>query len=216
MSLPLSLLFGKWQQFTDDLGAPLANGSLSFFIAGTTTPQAVYADSGGMTSLGSTVTLNGEGRPSSGSNLVGVYLLPTGYKVNVYNQAAVLQSSTDDVEDVGAAFLSDLANIWAQGSKSVTTGYTITPTDNWVSVAEPTTNPAIINLQPAASRGTILFIQNVTAATTVAITPNGSETINGVAGPYTLPIAASPVFPALLLLSDGVSNFLAFQSLGAH
>jgi hypothetical protein len=215
MSLPLSLLFGKWQQFTDDLGAPLANGSLKFFIAGTTTPQAVYADSDGMTSLGTTVDLNGAGRPSSGSNLVGVYLLPTGYKVNVYNQAAVLQSSTDDVEDVGSAFLADLANIWATGSKSVTTGYTVADSDNWVSVSEPTTNPAILNLPAAASRGGVLFVQNI-GPTPVSVTPNGSETINSIAGAYALPIAASPVFPALLLLSDGVSNWLAFQSLGAH
>lgn len=42
-------------------GIPLVNGTLNFFVAGTTTPKAVFLDAGGVTSLGSIVTLNSRG-----------------------------------------------------------------------------------------------------------------------------------------------------------
>src|SRR5260370_370679 len=55
------LPFGK-QQFTDANGGPLAGGSVSFFIPGTTTPKNTWQDAGETTLNTNPVTLDSAGR----------------------------------------------------------------------------------------------------------------------------------------------------------
>lgn len=52
------------QQYFDANGDPLENGTIEFFLTGTSTPTAVYSDSSG-TSLGTSVTLNSIGAPQT-------------------------------------------------------------------------------------------------------------------------------------------------------
>lgn len=196
MALPLSLLFGSWFTFFDDDGAVLSAGTLNFFAAGTLTPQSVFADSDGGSSLGAIVTLSAAGRPESMSSPTGVYLSPTGYKLIVKNSLGSTVRTQDNIEDVGAAFLSDLGEFLSQGQKTATSPYTITDDDNFVSMAGGT-----ILLQPVNDRSQQLIIQNTSTSVTIAVTPDGSENINGVAAAYTLPAAtAAPNLPAVTLL----------------
>ena len=51
-------------QYVDTNGAPLNNGTLSAYIAGTSTPATMYADDLG-TAAGSIITLNARGEPRS-------------------------------------------------------------------------------------------------------------------------------------------------------
>ena len=70
------------QQLFDDNGAPLAGGKLYSYQAGTSTPQATYADASGTLNTNPLV-LDASGR--------GTYYLPagTGYKFNLTNASGV-------------------------------------------------------------------------------------------------------------------------------
>ena len=54
--------FGNSQQFFDPKGNVLSGGTLSSYLAGTTTPTITYSDNGGSTSNGSVLTLGSDGR----------------------------------------------------------------------------------------------------------------------------------------------------------
>jgi microcystin-dependent protein len=70
------------QQFFDDNGAPLAGGKLYSYAAGTSTPQATYADAGGTPNV-NPIILDASGRAT--------YYLPTGvgYKFNLTDASNV-------------------------------------------------------------------------------------------------------------------------------
>lgn len=73
-------------QATNSDDSPLAGGYYLFFSAATTTPKAVYSDSGRSVSLGTQVNLNSSGAPVSGSNVPVLIYLGTGaYKVELYD-----------------------------------------------------------------------------------------------------------------------------------
>lgn len=59
--------------FVDTNGAPVSGGTLSAYLAGTTTPTAMYSDSIG-TSAGSVVTLNARGEPEASGNTIMIWL----------------------------------------------------------------------------------------------------------------------------------------------
>ena len=59
--------------FVDTNGAPLSGGTLSAFLAGTTTPTNMYVDSSG-TIGGSVITLNARGEPEISGNTVMIWL----------------------------------------------------------------------------------------------------------------------------------------------
>jgi len=210
VALPLALLPLVRQRFfkiTADGLEPLSGGTLQFFIAGTDTPQPVFADSEGDTPLGTTVTLDADGYAPS------IYISPIGYKVRLLDEDDVQIFSQDNVEDVGSAFLAYLGQISSEGSKDVESGYEVDEEDNLVTVNEPTTDPATIVLPSAASRGLPVTIKNV-GTTAVAVTPSGVETIDTIAAAFTLPAAVSPIFPTVTLIPDGVSGWYIQSSHG--
>lgn len=63
VSVRLSPL-GNPQQFFDTKGNILAGGKLSTYVAGTTTPQVTYSDSGGNNPNSTTLILDSSGRPT--------------------------------------------------------------------------------------------------------------------------------------------------------
>lgn len=54
--------FGNTQQFFDPKGNVLAGGTLSTYLAGTTTPATTYSDNGGVNTNGPVLTLGSDGR----------------------------------------------------------------------------------------------------------------------------------------------------------
>jgi hypothetical protein len=196
MALPLSLLFGDWSIFVDANGAPLAGGSLSFYQAGTLIAQSVYADANQITTLGAVVTLNASGQPMNGINPTGVFILPTGYKLIIADVNAATIHTQDQIEDVGAAFLSTLGTFLATGQKGATSPYTVLTADNFVSIAGGT-----ILLPAAASRTQAISVQNTSTSVTTAVTPNGGELINSVAGAYTLQAGSTAVKAPVVTLA---------------
>lgn len=180
---------------TDEGIQPL-QGSLSFFVAGTSTPTEVFADPEGNVSLGTIVNMDADGY------LPAVYIPDFGIKAILYtevNAGGPQIWEQDGISDPGTSFLSTMGQTFTEGSKDVAAGYEITNDDNFVTVNEPVTDPAPIILQESAERGLPITIKNL-GPTEVDITPQGVETIDGIAFPFTLPAANSPIFPTVTLL----------------
>lgn len=200
---------GLNRQFTDNNGDPLALGSLEFLITGTSTPKAVYSTALRTVSLGTTLDLDAEGRCDA------FFLGSGGYDINLYDADDALVLSFVNVEDTPLTQFNGLGNLLVTGEDDAPDGYTVLPTDNFVS----TTVGGTLNLQAAADRtatsygGMLLTLKN-RSATTWAVTPDGADTIEGIAAAFTLPAASSPTFPTIQLGSDGVSNWWIVSSHG--
>jgi hypothetical protein len=102
----LSPLFGAGTQLFTNQGVILAGGSIASFQAGTTTPQPTYTDSTGVTSNGTSVTLDSSGRTTQ------ELWLTAGqpYKFIVYDSNSVQVGPTWDniggVNDPGSSSIS--------------------------------------------------------------------------------------------------------------
>jgi hypothetical protein len=48
----------------------------------------------------------------------------------------------------------------------------------------------------------------------LSVTPNGTDTLDTLAAVYTVPVAASPVFPTITIVSDGTSALYIASSHG--
>jgi hypothetical protein len=80
-------------------GAVVSGAKLKFFDAGTSTTKTVYSDSGLTTSLGSTVTCDSAGYPTSdGTTKCQVYTGIANYKVRITTSADVTLSEHDNVK----------------------------------------------------------------------------------------------------------------------
>jgi hypothetical protein len=208
--MALGLLPWVPQQFFDSDGNPLAGGFVHFYEAGSMlVDQDTYEDSDGVTANPNPIELDTDGRPPDP-----IFILPTGYLVQVLNADLVQQYVVDNVSDPGAVFAANFGTVTSAGSQDVNSGYTVLATDWLVTIdATESTNPCIINLPSATDYTNALTIKNY-ATVAVSIVPNGSETIDSIAGAYSLDAAASPNFPAVTLISDHVSAWTIVSSHG--
>lgn len=85
-------------RLVNTLGVPYSGAVLRFFDAGTTTPKTVYADADLTVALGTSVTMDSAGYPTSnGTTKTIVYLGTSPYKVTGETSAAVSLFSHDNV-----------------------------------------------------------------------------------------------------------------------
>lgn len=85
-------VFDPGWRATDSTGAIVSGAKLKFFDAGTTTPKLVYSNSGLSSSLGSTVTCNSAGYPTSdGTNPCTVFTGTAAYKLVIYQSDGTTQ-----------------------------------------------------------------------------------------------------------------------------
>lgn len=98
------------QQYFDNNGDPLSSGTITTFIAGTSTPLATYSDVGLTTPNGNPVPLNAAGRPTSGA----IVLTPgasykfivkdsTGSTIATYDNISSIPGSSAGVDLTGLA-----------------------------------------------------------------------------------------------------------------
>lgn len=189
---------------TDDGGAiaPLADGFIYFYLAGTSTPEDVFADTDLSTPLSNPVELDADGRPPA------IYLSPVSYKVVVTDRDLVTVYTLDGYRDVSQVVLATLGAALGEGAADVTSGYAVLQADHTIEVASTGgPNPCVVNLQPAGERTWPLCIINK-GTVALAVTPDGAETINGIAGAFTIPAAASPVFPSAVFMPRSSSNYV--------
>jgi len=194
-------------QFSDAAGTPVASGKLYSFLAGTSTPQPTYSDSGLTTANANPIILN-----AAGQSTTTIYLLPTGYKFRLDDANNVTLWTVDQVEDVGAAFAASFGTSLTTGGKAVTSGYTVLTTDRLITVASTGgASPCVINLPAASSATQTIAIKN-TGTIALAVTPNGSDVIDGTNAAYTVTAASGVTQPTIFLAPDGVSAWYIVAS----
>jgi hypothetical protein len=206
---PAGLIPWIEMRFLDADGAPLAGGFVSSFAAGTTTPLATYTDVDLTVENPVIIELDANGRPPDP-----IYLQPTGYKFVVTDADSVEQYTIDDVEDVGQVFSETFGVVLSEGGKEVVSGYTVLSTDRFVTVdSTGGASPCVINLLAAADATQPVAIKNM-GTVALAVTPNGADTIEGIASAFAVAAAATPNFPTIELVPDGVSAWLIRSSHG--
>lgn len=182
---------------TADGTAPLSLGTLEFYEAGTSTPQASCTTANLDVDNATTLTLDAGGRPTTN-----LFLKNTGYKVIVKDSTGAVQYTMDLIENVGATFAQTLGNVLATGAKNVTSGYTVLATDRLVTVASTGgANPCIINLPSVATATQPVCVKNVGNIDT-RVTPNGTDLIDNQNTYYTVPAVSGHVCAAILLMPD--------------
>ena len=83
---------------TDANGDPVSGAKLKFYDSGTTTPKTVYADSALSTSLGSTVTCDSGGYPTSdGSTKTLIWTGTASYKIIITDADDVTIATHDGI-----------------------------------------------------------------------------------------------------------------------
>jgi hypothetical protein len=108
----ISSFGGVAAQFFDSNGTPLVGGKIFSYLAGTTTPAAVYTDSSGNTPHTNPIILNSAGRVPGGE-----IWQPSGttYKFALYTSDDVLIGTFDNIGTIAAGSAS-VANFSGNGS----------------------------------------------------------------------------------------------------
>jgi hypothetical protein len=212
MSLPYALMPVPRQQFCDPDGFPYAAGTLYFYVAGTSTPKAVYSTAEGSVSLGTSITLD------AGGYAVGIFLAPGGYKVALYDADAVLVWTQDGVEDIASTFFDELGVNLVTGADSESSGYIVTADDWFVSMSSTGgADPCVVALPQCADHPAPLIIKNL-GTVALSLVPDGGDTIEGVNAAYAVPVGtpstSPPVLPTVWLANNGASAWYILASHG--
>lgn len=210
---PAALINWVEMRFLDADGNPLSGGFLYFYVTGTSTPKDTWTttdyDPATGTANPNPIELDADGRPPDP-----IFLEPGAYKIVVEDASNVQQYSLDGFEDIGLTYFSSLGTEMVTGDTAADSGDTIAVTSNFVAVTNAGgDDPATINLPAAADYGFVLTIKNKTAVT-LQINPDGSDTMEDGLASYTVPAAVSPLFPSVMLGSDGVSTWFVLASHG--
>lgn len=214
MTLPLPLAPAFEQRYlkidaTTGLLTPNDGGFIFTTVAGSSTPLATYTNaSSPLVAHTNPIELDSDGRPPSP-----IYVLGRGYKFVVKDSNLVTLYTIDPVEDSAFVALTTTANVQAEGVTVTVSPYTVAAGVNTV-ICNCATNPTVIQLPPAADRGTPIVIKNIRASVVVRVTPDGAETIDTVAAFYAVPAAVSPLMPSIVLNSNGVSAWTIPSSHG--
>jgi hypothetical protein len=97
MAVFLSPVGGVAAQFFDNNGVILSGGKLYTYAAGTTTPQATYTSSSGVTAHSNPIILDSAGRVPGGE----VWLTSARYKFVLYTSVNVLIATYDNIAGSG-------------------------------------------------------------------------------------------------------------------
>jgi hypothetical protein len=194
------------EQFFTATGLPADGYQVFFYVAGTSTKQNTYSDSDLTVANPNPIVLGSDGRPADP-----VYLSATGYKV-VFASPTDTDPPTspiwtvDNVSDPGYIFSQKYGTLQVTSTVALnqTSGYAVLTTDRFVTMNGGAT-PTLVYLPAAADYGGSFLVVKNMAAIALAITPDGTDTIDGLAAAFTVAAAASPVFPTAMLASDGVS-----------
>jgi len=126
MAVLLSPVGGVAGQFFDNNGNPLTGGKLYSYVAGTTTPQATYTSSSGVTAHSNPIILDAGGRVPSGE----IWLTDgLQYKFVLKNANDVLIGTYDNIVGINSNFINFLAQEEIQTATAGQTVFTLTTTN---------------------------------------------------------------------------------------
>lgn len=167
---------------TDANDDPVSGAVIYFYDAGTSTSKTVYSDSGLSTAIGTSVTCDSSGVPSSGGNPVLVYVGTAAYKVVIKTSTGVTLQTLDNVK--GAVTASSGSAV-VQYSIDATSSSTITLTSaDYGHIKEcDITSASITATLPLASTcaNQIFGIirKGTVSGNTLTLAASGSDTVAG-------------------------------------
>ncbi len=196
--VPGSLFWPTVNGLFDVDGVPLSGGLIYFFIVGTATPKNVFHDVDLTTAWTQPVQLDDSGRAT-------VYLEPGGYSATVTDADSVTQPiDLTAFEDIGQTFFDELNTGGPPTITAITaSGYTALTTDQVIIATNPSaTDPFVINLLPASDFiQRSLTIKNL-GEKDLSIVPDGFDTLDLVAGAYTVPGSVLPMCPSIVITTN--------------
>lgn len=159
------------QQHSNSAGTLYSGGTLSFYATASSTPLAVYSDAALSTSLGTSITLNSAGRPSTD-----VWLQNTPYKIVLADSSGNIIWTADPVSssDFASFPITKVGSGTPTGSVAGTAGSSgVLPTMYW-----DYTNSILYACTTTGTTSTAVWASiNPSAATTPALTPQGRLTL---------------------------------------
>lgn len=210
------------ERITDADGAVIVGATMKFYAAGTSTPRAVYADSGLSTSLGSTVYADGGGYPvtaNGGTTKTSVYTGTTPYRVDILDGDSVVIITLDN--QPGALDTSGFTGGGTAGlDPSVvpkTASFNILAANDGVLFDADATSGAIVASLPTAvgNSGLLVGIRQNSATNTVTINTTGGQTIRFINSTPQTSQVLSAYGQEVWLISDG-TNWVATQAIGTY
>ena len=206
-TIPGSFLGAPCLQLSDDDGNPVSGGKLYSYQAGTSTPQQTFTDVDLLVANANPTILDAGGRAT-------VYLGPVAYKFILKDATDVQLWERDDIEDIGQTLFTTLgidigAPFAPPTTRTLVSGNTIGVTDQLILVnSTGGADPCIINLPPAASFvQPSITIKNL-GTVALAITPDGTDVLELVPGPYALEAAAGLIYPSVILTANSAAWYI--------
>lgn len=201
-------------------GAPLSGAIVSFFDAGTTTPKTVYADDALSVALGTSVTTDALGYPTSdGTTRTLVYVGTPAYKVRIATSSGTTIAEHDNVK--GAPETYDPGNVSVTFTRPVSTkslNYTVLSTNQSAIFAGNCSGGDVAFTLPSAvtvGSGWFVTIQHAGSANQVIVNTSASQTISSGVTNYGTALTLSLSGEEVTLTSDG-GNWRAISHTGPH
>lgn len=202
-------VFDPGFRITDNTtGAVVSGAVLEFYDAETTTPKTVYADKDLTTSLGTTVTCDSLGYPTSdGTTKTQIYVGTAAYKVVAKTSGGTTLWTHDNVK--GAVEITDPGDLSVVATTPVVTkslDYTVLSADqSSVFVGNCSSGDVTFTLPSAVTVGDGWFIdiQHAGSANQVLIATVSSQTISSGATSYGTVMVLSRSGESVRLTSDG-------------
>jgi hypothetical protein len=211
-------VFTPGQRLTNSTtGAPLSGAVVRFYTAGTTTPKTVYADQDLTTALGTSVTTDSLGYPTSdGSTKSLVYTDTSAYKARIETSAGVLIVEHDNVKGaVEAGTGETAAATLATTVETKSLDYTaVTADQNKILSVNCTGGDVEIEFPSAADadigNGWGLWIEHAGSANQTILTASGSETFTDGVTNYGTSFVLTASGEGVRITSDG-GNWVVSQ-----
>lgn len=201
-------IFSPMVRVLDANGDPVANGTVEFYDAGTSTPKTVYADAALGTSLGTTVSTDAGGYPiTSGNARTLVYTGTSAFKMIVKDEDDNTLVTHDNVPGAVVVPEADTSALSQTPVVSKTTTYSVVAGDQGKLLnCNCTSGSFAITLLSAvtADDGFEVTVRHVGTANEVTIRAAGSETISR-SGGTSNSVALKGYGQAVTLVSDGTN-----------
>lgn len=202
-------VFSPLDFVSDNNGNPVANGTIEFYDAGTTTPKTVYSDNTLSTALGTTVSTNASGYPVTGGGVETlIYVGTADYKIIVKDSTGATLRTRDNIK--GAVYVPPTSEIALPETPVVskTTTYSVVAADqSKVINANPTGGSFAITLLSAITAGDgfrITIRHNANTTNVVTIRTTGGETL-GIPGKSVSAFTLKGWGESVQLVSDGAN-----------
>lgn len=205
-------------------GAPVNGAVIKFYVGGTAfgTPKTVYSDAGLSTALGTSVTTDSLGCPTSdGTTPTLIYTDTSPYDIRIETSAGVLIKAFTNVKgavETGTGGGGSVISTRTVETKSL--NYTVLAADQGKAFAGNCTGGDVTFTLPSAAasdvgNGWLCTISHAGSANQVIIATTSSQTITSGAQGYGTALSLSNSGEEVTLISDG-GNWRVFMHSGPH